>query len=1387
MATIEVGSGVISSGLTLAAGDSIRILSGGTALDTGLGGGASAEVFGGGLASGLSVGGPGAVDLVLSGGTAMAVVLAGGGAQSVGSGATSLATTIDASGYDVIVSSAFAADTVVNASGLEILSGGVTAGTVVQSGGLEWIEAGQTTSTILQGGLEILAFGGVAQGTMVGSGAAQHVSAGGLASGTVVATGGTELVAGGPHGSGQSPPSYASGMTVSTVLQSGGTEVVSVGGVAQGTVLGSGGVLILLPGGMATSTQFAGGTQIDTGVVLYSPAAGFTALPGPAQGLTVAAGGTDLLLAGGTAVGTVLGIAATEMVFAGGTASATRVTALGSEIVSSGGTARDPVISDGGTAFLYSGGVTLDATVSSGGSALVFGGATALGGMVDSGAVEFLYSGASGSGTVVDAGGVVFVYGGASLTAPTVESGGVIVLLPGGAIVSPSLSGGEILSSGVALYQAGSGVTDEGLVASGLTVGVGGAEYVLQGGTAISSVIDAGAAYVFGTASGMAINNGAEAFIQGSATGTVISNGYEFVQGGGTVVDTALYSAGFERIEAGGIASGTYVGSDAVQFVSSGGTASFATVSSGGLQYSATSAVIISTTVLSGTSGAPVTSSGGSILSGGSAGPVTNPAPTAGMPSWNTFQGNESYAIPYTNNPFGTQTSAIPQILVTIGSGLSTLTQSANLDTGSRGIIVSAAAFPDIAQGPNDPSGTIFYWSSGNKYVGFWHDMTVTFPDATGTAVSGPATATVPVFFVQYEVSLAGNWPEGYVPTTTEQVPPASRGIMNFGIGFDRTGEGTTPENDAANQDYNAFLNLTQMQAGTMTAGFILTSSGLQLGLTAANTAPDNGNSYAFEKLLPTGFATLPGSPPDWQAPTGSVTYGGVTYATGQAVIDTGIKNALLSLPGAPVSGTVTDGQSLTANLLGGTGAASYTVTVGETADPLTPNPDIAWAAVQPGNQALSENQNQTTLLNTGQNAINGFNYLYDAADGYLGLQANGSGDGDVTVNPETVYQGTTDLPDGFDSLYPVQLVDAFDTAASVGFVTSGTATVSGAITGGFDTITGTAVPITLAIGDGDIHLTGAGSYAAAVITGGATLDDGNATAAGGAAIIFGAGGGTLAIDAGIQPSETLSGLGLGDGIDARGIAGASATVTGDSISVLGAGGTLTLRLDAPFVGTILTGPDAGGTGTLLTIACFAAGTHIATPGGAVAVEALRAGDLVTTETGAALPVVWCGHRQVDCRRHPSPAAVRPVRIAAHAFGPGRPRRPLLLSPDHAIFAEGVLIPVKHLIDGRSIRQIDVPRVTYHHIELPRHAVVLAEALPVESYLDTGDRLAFAGDLTDLHPAWGSEARDVALIFEAIGYAPLRVTGPEVERVRARLRSQVMPLEAILPWMERRA
>ncbi len=198
---------------------------------------------------------------------------------------------------------------------------------------------------------------------------------------------------------------------------------------------------------------------------------------------------------------------------------------------------------------------------------------------------------------------------------------------------------------------------------------------------------------------------------------------------------------------------------------------------------------------------------------------------------------------------------------------------------------------------------------------------------------------------------------------------------------------------------------------------------------------------------------------------------------------------------------------------------------------------------------------------------------------------------------------------------------------------------------------------------------------------------------------------------------------------------------------------------------------NTGATGTTITTdlpaPCFAAGTLIRTERGDVAVEALQAGDRIHVETdGIAREVVWIGQRDVDCARHPDPAAVWPIRIAAGAFGSAQPARDLYLSPDHAIFFQDVLIPVKHLLNGTTIARVPTDHVTYHHVELAAHAVILAENLPVESYLDTGDRdnFANAGPVMRLFPVFGA---DPNLIRDARACAPLAVTGPAVAAARA--------------------
>jgi hypothetical protein len=189
------------------------------------------------------------------------------------------------------------------------------------------------------------------------------------------------------------------------------------------------------------------------------------------------------------------------------------------------------------------------------------------------------------------------------------------------------------------------------------------------------------------------------------------------------------------------------------------------------------------------------------------------------------------------------------------------------------------------------------------------------------------------------------------------------------------------------------------------------------------------------------------------------------------------------------------------------------------------------------------------------------------------------------------------------------------------------------------------------------------------------------------------------------------------------------------------------------------------GVGPVDVFACFCTGTRIATTEGEVAVEHIRPGDMARLADGSAARVIWVGQREVRCDRHPRPQDVWPVRIRAGAFAPGEPRRDLLLSPDHAVFLAGNLIPIRHLTNGASIAQEAVESVRYHHVELARHDLLLAEGLAAESYLDTGNRNAFTGcgPATALHPAF---ARRVWLEEACL---PLVEQGPAVARARAAL------------------
>jgi hypothetical protein len=237
-------------------------------------------------------------------------------------------------------------------------------------------------------------------------------------------------------------------------------------------------------------------------------------------------------------------------------------------------------------------------------------------------------------------------------------------------------------------------------------------------------------------------------------------------------------------------------------------------------------------------------------------------------------------------------------------------------------------------------------------------------------------------------------------------------------------------------------------------------------------------------------------------------------------------------------------------------------------------------------------------------------------------------------------------------------------------------------------------------------------------------------------------------------------------------------TLTREAYTVTGTGSFSIAPSNDGAQGAIGVSVTASNTLELQTLdygtACYVTGTNLAGGNGPVAVETLRAGTRLRLALGGEAEIVWMGHRHVDCRRHPRPAEIWPVRVAPDAFGPGMPAAPLYLSPDHAVFVDGVLIPVRYLLNGASIAQEPRDEVTYWHVELARHDVLLAEGLPCESYLDTGNRAAFdnAGGPVQLHADFSP--RDWALqVWEGDACAPLVLGGARLSRVKAHLLSRL--------------
>src|ERR1700761_3610974 len=104
------------------------------------------------------------------------------------------------------------------------------------------------------------------------------------------------------------------------------------------------------------------------------------------------------------------------------------------------------------------------------------------------------------------------------------------------------------------------------------------------------------------------------------------------------------------------------------------------------------------------------------------------------------------------------------------------------------------------------------------------------------------------------------------------------------------------------------------------------------------------------------------------------------------------------------------------------------------------------------------------------------------------------------------------------------------------------------------------------------------------------------------------------------------------------------------------------------------------------------------------------------------------GKGLIDFRAEPNRLSERPILIEAEALGRQQPHTDLVVSPGHRICLDllgEVFVTAMDLVNGCTVRQLDVNSVTYWHVELDRHEVIFANGQPTESYENVGNRAFF--------------------------------------------------------------
>jgi len=189
--------------------------------------------------------------------------------------------------------------------------------------------------------------------------------------------------------------------------------------------------------------------------------------------------------------------------------------------------------------------------------------------------------------------------------------------------------------------------------------------------------------------------------------------------------------------------------------------------------------------------------------------------------------------------------------------------------------------------------------------------------------------------------------------------------------------------------------------------------------------------------------------------------------------------------------------------------------------------------------------------------------------------------------------------------------------------------------------------------------------------------------------------------------------------------------------------------------------PTASYVNGYLVISCFLSGSLINTPSGLTTIEDLNLGDeIIAYVDGVETTrrVTWAGQAHCNVRQNlPLDQAGYPVRVLKDAIADGVPFKDLLVTAEHCLFFDGKFVPVRMLVNGRSIFfDKSITSYDYYHIETEAHSVIMADGMLTESYLDTGNRRSFSqkGNVVSIgstsNLTWDDAAAPLTVSREAV-------------------------------------